>query len=241
MVLPGLWPRTGVSSRTLVNGALGPLQALSGSRRLLVLNRWPGLPAGMTMAGLTDEYADALAGLGSRVDVVGTSTGGSIAQQLAADHPGLVRRLVLVSTACRLGHEGRRLQAQLGRLLREGHRRRAAAALTGGMVPPRRGRPVASAGGWLLARQVLGAQQERDDLATTIEAEDAFDLARRPTIHAPTLIVAGALDRYYPQALFHETAALIPGAELRIIDGRGHVTVTTDRGVTAEMARFLND
>ena len=40
---------------------------------------------------------------GTHVDVVGTSTGGSIAQQLAADHPETVRRLALLSTACRLG------------------------------------------------------------------------------------------------------------------------------------------
>jgi len=35
------------------------------------------------------------------VDVVGMSTGGSIAQQLAADHPATVRRLGLISTAGR--------------------------------------------------------------------------------------------------------------------------------------------
>ena len=49
------------------------------------------------------------------VDVLGISTGGSIAQQLAADHPRGVRRLALVSAACRLENSGRTISARDGR------------------------------------------------------------------------------------------------------------------------------
>ncbi len=43
-------------------------------------------------------------------------------------------------------------------------------------------------------------------------------------VRAPALILAGRLDRFYSPALFEETAALIPGSQLRIIERRGHVS-----------------
>ncbi|MCJ7695456.1 MAG: alpha/beta hydrolase, partial [Anaerolineaceae bacterium] len=42
------------------------------------------------------------------VDVIGTSTRGSIAQHFAADHPDLVRRLVIHSSAYTLGDAARK-------------------------------------------------------------------------------------------------------------------------------------
>jgi pimeloyl-ACP methyl ester carboxylesterase len=78
-----------------------------------------------------------------------------------------------------------------------------------------------------------------DDVATTIEAEDTFDLADCPTIRARTLILAGAQDRFYSRALLHETETLIPGSELIMLDGRGHITALSDKRFTAALERFL--
>ena len=58
--------------------------------------------------------------LGQPVFLQGASTGGSVALQLAVDRPDLVRRLVVVSAAYRLGPRGRELQAELARLIRAG-------------------------------------------------------------------------------------------------------------------------
>jgi pimeloyl-ACP methyl ester carboxylesterase len=54
------------------------------------------------------------------------------------------------------------------------------------------------------------------------------------------LIVAGAQDRFYGSALFRETAALIPGSDLVLLPGRGHLTVTFDRRARARIAGFLS-
>lgn len=63
------------------------------------------------MAELATVYAAGLqAGFPGPVNVLGISTGGSIALQLAADHPELVGRLVLAGTAYTLGPIGRRAQ-----------------------------------------------------------------------------------------------------------------------------------
>ena len=102
VVLPGLSLRVGVESDRLVCNVLVPVRGLADRRRLVVLNRWAGLPEGLTVAGFADHYAEAITELESPVDVLGVSTGGSIAQVLAADHPQVVRRLALLSTGCRL-------------------------------------------------------------------------------------------------------------------------------------------
>jgi pimeloyl-ACP methyl ester carboxylesterase len=240
VVLAGLSPTTGVDDGGTVRTAIGPLAPLAKHRRLVVLNRRSGLPRGMTMAALAADHAAAIRRLDAPVDVVGTSTGGSIAQQLAADHPDVVRRLVLVSTACRLGPVGRHMQRRIAARIRAGARRQAFAVMTGALVPARGGEIAVGALGWLLGPLLIRDPQGLDDMATTIEAEDEFDLATcREPIGAPTLILAGRDDRFYSPELFEETERLIPGSRLHVLDGRGHITVMRDRHLRAELAGFL--
>jgi pimeloyl-ACP methyl ester carboxylesterase len=239
--LAGLAPVTGVDGDGIVRATIGAFAALAGTHRLVALNRRPGLPRGMTMAQMAAEHADALRdGFDGPVDVIGTSTGGSIAQQLAADHPEVVRRLVLVSTACRLRPEARWFQRRVAARVRAGAHRQALALLAHDLVPPGRGQLPAALAGWLLGPRVLGDPGGLDDMATTIEAEDEFDLAAcTQPIGAPTLILGGARDRFYDAALFAETARLIPDSRLRVLPRRGHVTVMRDRRFQAELATFL--
>jgi pimeloyl-ACP methyl ester carboxylesterase len=107
-----------------------------------------------------------------------------------------------------------------------------------GVVSPR-GEPLAR----LLAPFVSPLVRrlgELGDLATTIEAEDRFDLARGDgTIRAPTLIAAGARDRFYPRPLLEETQRLIPGSLLRLAPRRGHLTAMTDLRLAAALRAFL--
>ncbi len=242
VVLAGLMPVTGVAGNALVRSALHPFLPLAGFRRLVMFNRRAGLPRGMTMAELASEHADALHdAFATPVDVIGMSTGGSIAAQLSADHGELVGRLVLVSAACRLGPTGKSLQAQVATVIRQGRYRRAAATTAAGLVPPRRGTTVAGAAGWLLAGRLVHSPEDWADTATTIEAEDGFDLAACPApITAPTLIVAGRDDRFYSPALFEQTAQLIAGSRLHLVSGRGHITVTRDRTFIPALAGFLS-
>lgn len=241
VVLPGLSTRTGVESQALVRSAFHPVMTLARSHRLVLLNRRPGLARGMTMGDIASEHAKSLrSGFDGPVAVMATSTGGSIAQQLAAEHPDVVDRLVLVSSACRLGPTGRRLQAEAAAHIRAGQLRRAAAVIAGGVVPPYRGSHAAAAAGWLLAKRLVRRRADWDDLATTLEAEDEFDLAAgREPIQARTLILAGREDRFYTPELFEETARLIPNSDLRLFPKCGHITVTRDRGFRASLARFL--
>ena len=238
LYLSGLLPVAGVDSSLARRTAEFSIRPFSDMRKVVFANRRTGLPRGMTIGAIAAEHAEAIGALGgASVDVIGVSTGGSIAQQLAAEHPETVRRLVLLATGCRLSPKTRRLQARVAQHVRAGDDKRALASTVGAFLPGGEGleRLVAP----LMSRFVRQVG-DLSDLATTIEAEDGFDLARCDgTITAPTLIVAGARDRFYPRPLLEETRRLIPGSVLQVVPRRGHLTVMSDSRVVAMVRAHL--
>ena len=192
-----------------------------------VVLRRPGMPQGYTLRDMAADYAAMIREeFSGPVDVIGVSTGGSIAQHLAADHPDVVRRLVIHSSACVLSRDARRLQLKVRDLALQRRWVKAWGLLVDAVVP-RRGvigrirTPVV----WLAAG-LLGlfdAPKDPSDLAVTILAEDRHDFRDRlGEIAATTLVVAGADDPFYSVTLFRETAAGIPDARLILYPGMGH-------------------
>jgi pimeloyl-ACP methyl ester carboxylesterase len=203
------------------------------------VNRRPGLAAGSTIADLAGHYAEAIAHeFPGPVCVEGISTGGSIAQQFAIDHPQLVRRLVLAATACRLSPHGREVQRRFAELIRQGRPRRAYGFLGPTLAATAAGGRAFAALMWL-----FGASQRVDDpsdMLVTVAAEDIFDASPQlPRVTAPTLLVAGDRDRFYSPELFRETAERIPGARLLLYPGKGHAGVLTHRPAIREIVAFL--
>ena len=238
VMLAGLWPETGVGG-TLGRSHAAALGPFADSRRVYYLNRRPGMPDGISLVAMAAEVAEALGDLlDGPFDLLGTSTGGSVAQQLAADHPEQVRRLVLISTACRLGSDARLMQRRVAARVRAGAVRQAMALIGSEVVPPWRGRLPAAALAWTVGPRLF-SREGLLDMARTIEAEDTFDLRDLTTIGAPTLIIGGGRDRFYPIGLFEETRGLIPGAVLAVQPRRGHGTVTATPRTAAEVAGFL--
>jgi pimeloyl-ACP methyl ester carboxylesterase len=78
------------------------------------------------------------------------------------------------------------------------------------------------------------------DMITTIMAEDSFDLGGRlGEITAPTLVVGGGRDRFYPPQLFTETASRIPNARLVLYENRAHGGTFLDRRFGRDVVSFL--
>ena len=227
-------------NRPLAGMELGMVRdyaTLAATHTIYLVNRRPGLPVG---ASLADMAADCAAMIreefGGPVDVIGQSTGGSIAQHLAADHPAVVRRLVLHSSAHTLSEPARALQLQVAGLAEQRLWRQAWQVLLRYMMPPRwYAAALAGLGANLLA---LSPPRDPSDLVITVAAEDqhAFQ-SRLGEIEAPTLVVAGANDPFYTPALFRETAAGIPQAKLVLYEHMGHPA--TGRQFRHELAAFL--
>jgi pimeloyl-ACP methyl ester carboxylesterase len=220
---------------------LQPLKPLARQFTIYLINRKPGLQPGSTIRDLAGHYADALEQEFSEpVAVVGVSTGGSIAQQFAIDHPQLVRRLVLVASACRLGPAGRRMQRDLARFIAASRPRRAWAATGPALATTIVGGRLYAALLWLAGPRM--SPEDPSDMLITIDAEDRFDAA--PQLHritAPTLVIGGDRDRNYTPELFRETAERIPGARLRLYRGKGHASISTFtyKPAVREILRFL--
>jgi pimeloyl-ACP methyl ester carboxylesterase len=200
------------------------------------VRRKPGLPAGYSMRDMSDDYAGMIKEeLGGPVDVMGLSTGGPIAQHFAIDHPELVRHLVLASTGYRLSDNGKRLQRQVGDLVRRGKWRSAAALMATAIFSGVKVHLFKSLF-WLFGRFAFGSPATPSDGLVEIEAEDKHDFRERlAEIKVPTLVIGGDKDFFYP---IRETAEGIPNARLVLYQGAGH-TAMMKREFGEDVLAFL--
>lgn len=220
--------------------ALLLLTALASGREVWWINRRMGLSRGTAMAAIADDYATVLRiHFAGPVDIAGVSTGGSAALQLAADHPDLVHRLVLVSCACRLGPRGRAGRRAITHSLSAGRRRRAGALLFDLLGAEGKSRCWAGAG-WLLGPLLF--RPGCDELLATMTAEEDFDLTDRlGEVQVPVLVVGGGRDRSCGPSLFAETASRLPRGRLLLYRRGGHASVLSRRGFGEDVLRFLDE
>jgi pimeloyl-ACP methyl ester carboxylesterase len=80
------------------------------------------------------------------------------------------------------------------------------------------------------------------DYIATLDADLAHDATEAlPQINAPTLVIAGTSDFFYPEPILRETAERIPDATLRLYDGVGHaVSKTHKRRFEDDVLAFLD-
>lgn len=226
VMVPGLTPEHDVPKGWQRRMALASARPLARDFSVYVINRKRGLQPGESMSDIAGHLASTIEHeLGQPVFLEGTSTGGSVALQLAVDRPDLVRRLVVVAAAYRLGPRGRELQAEMARLIRAGEPREAWASAMTDMLPgPLRGpaRPLTR----LAAGPMVAA--DSTDVLVTLDAEDAFNVeADLPRVTAPTLVIGGGKDHFYTQALFEGTAAGVQDGRVHIFPGWGHGRAST--------------
>jgi len=185
--------------------------------------RAESLAAGATIRSLAAETLELLDELGvERFHLVGRSMGGMIAQELALAAPERVRRLVLVSTSGRCDPHLSEVFLLWARMAELG-------------VPPEirhKSSMLWCLGADTLAdpvrrRAYLASKYSGDrpaDYALQSRACAAHDaLERLGALRQPTLVVAGGDDRLTPRAHADALAKAIPGAELEVIPGAGHL------------------
>ncbi|NNH72651.1 alpha/beta fold hydrolase [Nocardia uniformis] len=213
------------------------LTPLARHHRVYAVNRAPGTAEGTTMADIATEHAEALrAQFGEPVDVIGVSSGGSVALQLAADHPDSVRKLVIMSSGYRLEPPVRAAQMNYGEAVAVGRRgmHNLAAVSVKSPVLAR----LVGAAMWLF--DPLARPRDPAAMLAFIRAEDDFDLSGRlGEISAPTLVVGGDGDAAYPVENFHRTADGIPNGRAIVYAGASHMGVTKDPRAISDVLGFL--
>lgn len=235
----GLTPTNDVPTGWMRRMYLSTLAPLSGDFRVYWVNRKKGLQPGESMSDIAGHLATAIEQeFGEPVFLTGESTGGSVVLQLAVDRPELVRSLVVVAGACRLGEEGRSLQAELARAVRAGDFAGGMAELaTTLMLPSALRRPARP-----LARAAWGLMAPKDptDMLVTMDAEDVFDVTDQlHRITAPTLVIGGGKDIGYSRELFEQTAAGVKDGRAHIYPDWGHNRTCMSATTTNMMLGFM--
>ncbi|UAJ80324.1 alpha/beta hydrolase [Leifsonia sp. ZF2019] len=204
--------------------------------RVHALGRPGALPDGADMAEIADLYGRALRRrFAAPVPVLATSTGASIALQLAADHPELVSALVVVSGAGRLGDEGRLLQRRYADQLEAGDRR-ADTELALATLDFLGAGPILRT-----VAPLLPVPEALETLVPLVRAEDGYDmLGRAHRISAPTLFLCGDHDAFYPPEVVYETARRIPHARVVLHRRCAHGEVVLRPGHGAAVRGFLH-
>jgi pimeloyl-ACP methyl ester carboxylesterase len=216
------------------------IQPLTQRFTVYSVSRRPGLEPGATMAEIAADYARALEDEfnGASVDLLGFSTGGSIALQFAADYPERVHRLALAATASRLGPFGRGAQRRYSDHLARSQYRQALSAAAPALTASRSGQWFLGTLLWLLAP--LSRIEDASGMVAVLLAEDSFDLGDRlREITAPTLLISGEHDRVYPPDISQQTVERIPHAQFILYKGRSHRSTLTDQRLLPDIIAFL--
>jgi len=229
-------------NRDVGRSARCPAPGVPGDRKRILAALRAGAPPAPAY-GLDDMAGDVIGimdrlGIG-RAHVFGISMGGVIAQILAIDHADRLLSACIVMSAARLNDPG-----LLERLLVEDLDRTAfqdawvaAHAEFGSPGYPMAEAEIRREAGRAWDRGADAAGVNRQALAIAAAPDRRREL---PGVKRPCLVIHGADDRLIPPAAGREIAALIPGAELRIIEGMGHIiTPALAPEIVGTVDRFL--
>ncbi len=194
----------------------------------------------VTIAQLAEDAAGLLAALEiESAHVLGISMGGMVAQELALNHPQRIRALTLGCTYC--GGEGSAVASEevmqrLAEGMMSGDRERA--LRTGWEVNVS---PEFAANDEEYARFKEIGMRRAVPVEVIMEQMRAIaghdTSARLSEIAAPTLIIHGTLDRLLPVQNGPMIAGLIPGSQLEIFEGVGHMFFWERPERSAELLR----
>lgn len=186
----------------------------------------PAVSGPFSIVDLADDAAALLDRLGwEDAHVLGISMGGMVAQELALRHPGRIRTLALGCTYC--GGPQAVMAApetiqRLGAAMTSGDRE--LAIRTGYEVNVSAGFRADEAHYERFREMALAAPAKVATIMLQMQAIAAHDTsARLGDVTQPTLVVHGTADLMLPPANGELIASLIPGAELELWDGVGHM------------------
>ena len=180
-------------------------------------------PTGTTFRQMADDVITAIESLHPPVDLMGASTAGMIALEIAAARPDLVRRLVLVVSGKNVSPVARDLGQQVIVAAHDGKWRRAYALMLpiGARSWPER--LFYRAFGWLLGPGLIGVPREPTLMIAELEAwlrTDGSPLVSQVT--SPTLVLAGELDPVFPLEGAREFASHLANGRLATMPGTAH-------------------
>ncbi|GAB3441792.1 hypothetical protein GCM10027517_18220 [Phycicoccus ginsengisoli] len=206
------------------------------------ITRPRGMPAGHTVADMAADCARFIEGhVGSPVDLlIGESYGGMIALHVAAEHPDVVRRVVVLVAAATVTPEGTDIDVRWARARADGRHADAGSAFLEYLLPGPRAAGLRRALGPLAGRLFADASVPAGDLRVEADAEEAFD-ARPvlPRINVPVLMLCGDRDLFFSREAVRRTSEQIPDCTLVWYRGMGHMRAASTGRVPKDVLGWV--
>ena len=167
----------------------------------------------------------------ARIDLLGFSLGGMVAQQVALDRPALVRRMVLVGTAPEGGDDIMHLEKPALQRVLNDPRLQGLQVLVKLFFTPSESSQMAGAA---FASRLMERQDDREPISgpqiaaaqlaafRAWEQIDGTRFARLRNITQPCLVVNGVLDAMIPVSNSYVLAEQLPNATLLAYSDAGH-------------------
>ena len=201
-----------------------------------------GMPAGHTGPDMAADCARCVEDhVGAPVDLLlGESYGGMIALHVAAEHPEVARRVVLLVAASTVTPEGTDIDVRWARARAGGRHSEAGTVFLEYFLRGSRAAAVRRVLGPLAGRLFAGSRVPPGDLLVEADAEASFDA--RPVLSrvtAPVLLLCGDRDRFFSREAVLQTCAAIPDCTLVWDRGKGHLRAASSRRVPQDVLAWV--
>ena len=220
--LPGLSSQVGLPTgreRAMAIAGWEPLTDRFSVYRISRLAR----PIGTSFAQMAEDHAVALEGLDPPVDLMGASTGGAIAMEVAAARPDLVRRLVLVNTGASMSPNGARGRDRVFGDIEAGRWRSAYREIFAIGSASAWSRTLMGTLAWAIGPRLVPPPDDSTIILTELAAWRTFDgAAIAASIKAPTIVIGTDRDPMFGPTYATDLAALIPGSQVVTFPGLAH-------------------
>ena len=237
IMLPGLGDGLQTVKGTAIPMAL-TYRSLAKEFTVYLFSRKDPIPEGQSTRDMARDLKEAMDFLDiGKADIVGVSMGGMIAQWLAIDHPEKVNGLVLAVTAPCPNENLTSSIAQWVQYAKQGDH----TALMDSNVQKIYSDTYYRKNKWLIPIMgKLTRPKSYDRFLIQAQACGSHDaLARLPEITAPTLILAGAMDRIIGSEAPRLLAERIPDARLKIYPQWGHGLYEEEKDFLPTVMAFL--
>ncbi len=208
---------------------------------IFIIGRKSNIPEDYKIDDMANDYAKLIRReFKGPVDIMGVSTGGQIAHYIAADHPDVVRKLVIISAAYRLSEKGAEIEGRSAKSFMQGKYGRSLAIMMELVFAPGLKRSIIKFFIRLLGKRILGKIEYPNDFLLEVKADREMNFKERlKEIKAPTLVISGVLDICYTANDVRTTAEGIPNAELILYKGYGHNLAGYTNKVHKDIIAFL--
>ena len=206
-----------------------------------LIGRKQNLPEDYTFTDMANDYANLIRKeFQEPVDIMGVSTGGQIAQYLAADHPDNVRKLIIISAAYRVSEKGAEIEGKAAKYFKKGKYGNSLAAILDLIFSSKITRSIAKFFTRLIGKRIIGKIKYPNDFLTEVRGDIEMNFKERlKDIKALTLVLSGDLDIEYTADLVRETAEGIPNSKLILYEGYGHNLAAKWKLLQKDILEFL--